>query len=116
LFNDRTRHFTGAVGSNSPLELVAAGCWVLGIFSGSNAGQAIAGNHGFTSDGVQCFTPPQSAAGAPASSWWRLLSMPLTDPAALVIQCQTLSALTDVAPFSRRVTTYTLLLYFTQRW
>jgi ABC-type amino acid transport system permease subunit len=105
-----------AMGSNSPWASLVAAVLVLGIFNGSNAGQAIAEAMASLQMEFPNASAPQSAAIRRASGQLVAFVVNATrgSPAASVIGVpELLSALTDVASFSsERVTTYTLLLIF----
>jgi hypothetical protein len=103
-------------GLQTPLMSVAAACVVLGLFNGSNAGQAIAEAAATLSAGPAGERPPLRAAVRRArvqiASF--LVNATRGSPVASMMGVpELLAALTDIASFSsERVTTYTLVLVF----
>lgn len=106
----------GALGASSPFAALAAGALVLGLFNGSNAGQAVAEAMITLREERAPAKPALSAAVYRARSQVVAFMVNATrgSPAASVMGVpELLTALTDVASFSsERITTYTILLIF----
>lgn len=106
----------GAMGATSPLVALAAAVLVLGVFNGSNAGQAVAEAMLTLREERAPAQPALSAAVYRARTQMVAFVVNATrgSPAASVMGVpELLTALTDVASFSsERITTYTLLLIF----
>lgn len=106
----------GALGATSPLVALAAAVLVLGLFNGSNAGQAVAEAMFTLREERAPAQPALSAAVYRARVQMVAFVVNATrgSPAASVMGVpELLSALTDVASFSsERITTYTFLLIF----
>jgi polar amino acid transport system substrate-binding protein len=106
----------GAAGATSPAVALAAAVLVLGLFNGSNAGQAVAEAMLTLRQERAPAQPALSAAVYRARSQMVAFIVNATrgSPAASVMGVpELLSALTDVASFSsERITTYTFLLIF----
>lgn len=106
----------GAIGASSPFVALAAAVLVLGLFNGSNAGQAVAESMLTLREERAPAQPALSAAVYRARSQVVAFVVNATrgSPAASVMGVpELLSALTDVASFSsERITTYTFLLIF----
>ena len=105
-----------AIGASSPFVALAAAVLVLGLFNGSNAGQAVAEAMLTLREERAPARPALSAAVYRARSQVVAFIVNATrgSPAASVMGVpELLAALTDVASFSsERITTYTLLLIF----
>ncbi len=105
-----------AIGANSAFVALAAAVLVLGLFNGSNAGQAVAEAMLTLREERAPAHPALSAAvyRARAQVVAFVVNATRGSPAASVMGVpELLSALTDVASFSsERITTYTLLLIF----
>ncbi len=105
-----------AIGANSAFVALAAAVLVLGLFNGSNAGQAVAEAMLTLREERAPAQPALSAAVYRARAQMVAFVVNATrgSPAASVMGVpELLSALTDVASFSsERITTYTLLLVF----
>jgi len=106
----------GAMGATSPLVALAAAVLVLGLFNGSNAGQAVAEAMLTLREERAPAQPALSAAVYRARAQMVAFVVNATrgSPAASVMGVpELLAALTDVASFSsERITTYTFLLIF----
>lgn len=106
----------GAAGATSPLVALAAAVLVLGLFNGSNAGQAVAEAMLTLREERAPAQPALSAAVYRARTQMVAFIVNATrgSPAASVMGVpELLSALNDVASFSsERITTYTFLLIF----
>jgi len=106
----------GALGATSPLVALAAAVLVLGLFNGSNAGQAVAEAMLTLREERAPAQPALSAAVYRARTQMVAFVVNATrgSPAASVMGVpELLAALTDVASFSsERITTYTFLLIF----
>lgn len=106
----------GAFGATSPIVSLGAAVLVLGLFNGSNAGQAVAEAMVTLREERAPAQPALSAAvyRARAQIVAFVVNATRGSPAASVMGVpELLSALTDVASFSsERITTYTLLLVF----
>lgn len=106
----------GAMGATSPLVALAAAVLVLGLFNGSNAGQAVAEAMLTLREERAPAQPALSAAVYRARAQMVAFVVNATrgSPAASVMGVpELLAALTDVASFSsERITTYTFLLVF----
>jgi len=106
----------GALGATSPLVALAAAVLVLGLFNGSNAGQAVAEAMLTLREERAPAQPALSAAVYRARAQMVAFVVNATrgSPAASVMGVpELLAALTDVASFSsERITTYTFLLVF----
>lgn len=106
----------GAVGATSPLVALAAAVLVLGLFNGSNAGQAVAEAMLTLREERAPAQPALSAAVYRARAQMVAFMVNATrgSPAASVMGVpELLSAFNDVASFSsERITTYTFLLIF----
>lgn len=106
----------GAIGASSPFVALAAAVLVLGLFNGSNAGQAVAEAMLTLREERAPARPALSAAVFRARSQVVAFMVNATrgSPAASVMGVpELLAALTDVASFSsERITTYTFLLIF----
>lgn len=106
----------GAMGATSPLVALAAAVLVLGLFNGSNAGQAVAEAMLTLREERAPARPGLSAAVYRARAQMVAFMVNATrgSPAASVMGVpELLAALTDVASFSsERITTYTFLLIF----
>jgi polar amino acid transport system substrate-binding protein len=106
----------GAAGATSPLVALAAAVLVLGLFNGSNAGQAVAEAMVTLREERAPAKPALSAAvyRARAQMVAFIVNATRGSPAASVMGVpELLSALNDVASFSsERITTYTFLLIF----
>ncbi|MFS2033043.1 transporter substrate-binding domain-containing protein [Polaromonas sp. CT11-55] len=106
----------GAMGATSPLVALAAAVLVLGLFNGSNAGQAVAEAMLTLREERAPAQPALSAAVYRARTQMVAFVVNATrgSPAASVMGVpELLAALTDVASFSsERITTYTFLLIF----
>lgn len=106
----------GAAGATSPFVALAAAVVVLGLFNGSNAGQAVAEAMLTLREERAPAQPALSAAVYRARSQMVAFMINATrgSPAASVMGVpELLAALTDVASFSsERITTYTFLLVF----
>jgi hypothetical protein len=106
----------GAAGATSPLVALAAAVLVLGLFNGSNAGQAVAEAMLTLREERAPAKPALSAAvyRARAQMVAFIVNATRGSPAASVMGVpELLSALNDVASFSsERITTYTFLLIF----
>lgn len=106
----------GALGATSPLVALGAAVLVLGLFNGSNAGQAVAEAMLTLREERAPAQPALSAAVYRARAQMVAFVVNATrgSPAASVMGVpELLSALTDVASFSsERITTYTFLLIF----
>ena len=105
-----------ATGASSPLITLAAAVLVLGLFNGSNAGQAVEEAMITLREERAPVKPALSAAiyRARAQVVTFMINATRGSPAASVMGVpELLTALTDVASFSsERITTYTLLLIF----
>lgn len=105
-----------AIGVNSPYAALAAAVLMLGLYNGSNAGQAVA--EAMTSLRQESPDAAPKLADALRRSSAQLVAFIVNatrgSPSASVIGVpELLSALTDIASFSsERITTYTLLLVF----
>jgi polar amino acid transport system substrate-binding protein len=106
----------GAFGATSPIVSLGAAVLVLGLFNGSNAGQAVAEAMVTLREERAPAQPALSAAvyRARAQIVAFVVNATRGSPAASVMGVpELLSALTDVASFSsERITTYTFLLIF----
>ena len=106
----------GGSGLQTPLLSVAAACVVLGLFNGSNAGQAIAEAASTLQPGPDGHRPPLWAAvrRAKAQVVSFMVNATRGSPVASMMGVpELLAALTDITSFSsERVTTYTLVLVF----
>ncbi|WP_457280199.1 transporter substrate-binding domain-containing protein [Polaromonas sp. P5_D5] len=106
----------GAMGATSPLVALAAAVLVLGLFNGSNAGQAVAEAMLTLREERAQARPALSAAVYRARAQMVAFMVNATrgSPAASVMGVpELLAALTDVASFSsERINTYTFLLIF----
>ena len=106
----------GVIGASSPFVALAAAVLVLGLFNGSNAGQAVSEAMLALREERAPAQPALSAAVYRARSQVVAFMVNATrgSPAASVMGVpELLAALTDVASFSsERITTYTLLLVF----
>lgn len=107
----------GAFGATSPIVSLGAAVLVLGLFNGSNAGQAVAEAMVTLREERAPSSPPALSAAvyrARAQIVAFVVNATRGSPAASVMGVpELLSALTDVASFSsERITTYTLLLIF----
>jgi polar amino acid transport system substrate-binding protein len=106
----------GAAGATSPLVALAAAVLVLGLFNGSNAGQAVAEAMLTLREERAPAQPALSAAvyRARAQIVAFMVNATRGSPAASVMGVpELLSAFNDVASFSsERITTYTFLLIF----
>ena len=105
-----------AFGASSPYAALAAAVLMLGLYNGSNAGQAVAEAMVSLKHESPDAAPTLSDALSRASAQLVAFMVNATrgSPAASVIGVpELLSALTDIASFSsERITTYTLLLVF----
>lgn len=109
-----------AFGASSPYSALAAAVLMLGLYNGSNAGQAVAEAMASlrqeAKQDIKATTPTLLDALRRASAQLVAFIINATrgSPAASVIGVpELLSALTDIASFSsERITTYTLLLVF----
>jgi len=106
----------GAMGATSPMVALAAAVLVLGLFNGSNAGQAVAEAMLTLREERAPAQPALSSAVYRARAQMVAFMVNATrgSPAASVMGVpELLAALTDVASFSsERITTYTFLLIF----
>jgi polar amino acid transport system substrate-binding protein len=106
----------GAAGATSPVVALAAAVLVLGLFNGSNAGQAVAEAMVTLREERAPAEPALSAAVYRARTQMVAFMVNATrgSPAASVMGVpELLAALNDVASFSsERITTYTFLLIF----
>jgi polar amino acid transport system substrate-binding protein len=105
-----------ALGASSPYSALAAAVLMLGLYNGSNAGQAVAEAMASLRQDSPATAPTLTDALRRASAQLVAFMVNATrgSPAASVIGVpELLSALTDIASFSsERITTYTLLLAF----
>lgn len=105
-----------AVGASSPYAALAAAILMLGLYNGSNAGQAVAEAMTSLRQESPAASPKLAEAMRRASAQLVAFMVNATrgSPAASVMGVpELLSALTDIASFSsERITTYTLLLLF----
>ena len=105
-----------ATGASSPFSGLLAAILMLGLYNGSNAGQAVAEAMASLKLEASGTSPPLGSALRRASAQIVAFMGNATrgSPAASVIGVpELLSALTDIASFSsERITTYTLLLVF----
>lgn len=104
----------GMLGASTPWTALVAAVGVLGLFNGSNAGQAIAeARTSLRAEGGAAGLP-QAALRARAQLLAFVVNATRGSPTASVIGVpELLSAQTDIASFSsERVTTFTLLLLF----
>ena len=105
-----------ALGTSSPYSALAAAILMLGLYNGSNAGQAVA--EAMTSLQQESHVAAPTLADAMRRASAQLVAFMVNatrgSPAASVMGVpELLSALTDIASFSsERITTYTLLLVF----
>ena len=105
-----------ALGTSSPYSALAAAILMLGLYNGSNAGQAVAEAMTSLQQESPAAAPTLADAMRRASAQLVAFMVNATrgSPAASVMGVpELLSALTDIASFSsERITTYTLLLVF----